>query len=311
MTRLKYYFDEIGECNFCGHETVKNRILGQRLDKSQGRDPKSKFGITVSVIQCAKCGLIYSNPRPTPVDIQDHYGVPPEEYWKEEYFNHDPDYFSDQVSKAKELVSFRSGMTALDIGAGLGKAMISLDNSGFDTFGVEPSAPFRDRAISKMKIDPDRLRLGRVEDVDYEKNSFDFITFGAVLEHLADPAESIRKALGWLKPNGVIQIEVPSSKWLISRIINSYFRVRGTNYVTNLSPMHNPFHMYEFELKSFEAVAERLGFQIAEFTYDVCTIYHIPRPLHPMFKWYMKKFDKGMQLTVWLRKPAHNRDQAV
>ena len=49
------------------------------------------------------------------------------------------------------------------------KAMISLENSGFDTFGVEPSVPFRDRAISRMNIDPDRLKLGGVEDVDYEK----------------------------------------------------------------------------------------------------------------------------------------------
>ena len=305
MKRLKYHFDEIEECNFCGNKTIDNRILGQRLDKSQGLDPKRKSGITVSVIQCAKCSLVYSNPQPIPFDIQDHYGVPPEAYWKEEYFLHDPDYFSEQVSKAKELVSFRSGMTALDVGAGLGKAMISLENSGFDTFGVEPSVPFRDRAISRMNIDPDRLKLGGVEDVDYEKNSFDFITFGAVLEHLSEPAQSIRKALEWLKPNGIIQIEVPSSRWLISRIVNSYYRVRGTNFVTNISPMHNPFHMYEFDLKSFETLAERLNFEIVEYAYSVCSIYHIPRFFHPIFRWYMEKFDRGMQLTVWLRKPAH------
>ena len=40
-------------------------------------------------------------------------------------------------------------MTALDIGAGLGKAMLSLENSGFDTFGLEPSIPFHEKAISK------------------------------------------------------------------------------------------------------------------------------------------------------------------
>jgi hypothetical protein len=30
-------------------------------------------------------------------------------------------------------------MKALDVGAGLGKCMISLNNAGFDAFGCEPS----------------------------------------------------------------------------------------------------------------------------------------------------------------------------
>ena len=227
---INYIFNEQTECNFCKNKTKENKILGIRLNKSQGLNPKNKIGIAVSVIKCKKCNLIYSSPQPAPVNIQDHYGIPPENYWKEEYFNVDSSYFSNQIETAKKIIGFKEGMNALDIGAGLGKCMISLNNSGFDAYGIEPSITFRNKAIEKMKIDPERIKLGMLEEIEYTSDKFDFITFGAVLEHLYDPAEAIEKTLKWLKPNGVIQIEVPSSKWLIPRFFNFYFKLRGTNY---------------------------------------------------------------------------------
>ena len=113
------------------NKTVDNKILGQRLNMSQGFNPKMKTGISVSVIQCSKCALIYSNPQPVPVDIQDHYGVPPENYWKDEYFVNDPNYFSFQINEAKKFISFEKGMTALDVGAGLGKMHDIASECGF------------------------------------------------------------------------------------------------------------------------------------------------------------------------------------
>jgi ubiquinone/menaquinone biosynthesis C-methylase UbiE len=193
-------------------------------------------------------------------------------------------------------------MKALDIGAGLGKAMISLKKAGFDAYGFEPSKSFYERAVSKMNIDPDKLKPGMIEEVDYPENTFDFITFGAVFEHLYHPAKSLEKALKWLKPGGIIQIEVPSSKHLVAKFINRYFKLRGTNYVTHLSPMHSPFHLYEFGLKSFEELSKRLNYSIIKSEYYVCEIVHLPKILHPLLSYYMKKTNTGMQLTVWLRK---------
>lgn len=286
----------------CGESTIRNKVLGQRLNASQGLNPKKKKGITVTVEKCRNCSLIYSNPQPIPFDIQDHYGVPPEEYWKEVYFKYDPNYFSHEIKIAKELINFRPGMKALDIGAGLGKGMVSLDIAGFDTFGLEPSIPFREKAISKMSVRPERIQLGKIEELSYEENSFDFVTFGAVLEHLYNPAESIERALKWLKPRGVMQIEVPSERWLISKLFNFYYKVRGLNYVTNLSPMHEPFHLYEFSLKSFQELSKKLNFEITFYEYYECNIYNVPQLLHPLLKWQMKRSDTGMQLAVWLMK---------
>ena len=286
----------------CGDDTTHHKILGQRLNTSQGIRPKKKTGISVSVKQCTNCQLNYSSPQPVPFDIQDHYGIPPEEYWRPISFNFQPDYFAREIAVAKSILNFQNGMKALDIGAGIGKGMIAMEKAGFDVYGFEPSAPFYERAISKMGVDPAKIKLGMIENVDYEENSFDFITFGAVLEHLYHPAEAIQKTLRWLKPEGLIHIEVPSSRHFIGKFVNTYYRLMGTNYVTNISPMHDPFHLYEFSRKSFEELGKKLRFKIESAEYHVCEIMFFPKIFHGVLNWYMKKTKTGMQLVVWLRK---------
>ena len=300
---LRYYFEEIINCEMCGDSTINHRLLGQRLNQFQGLSPRKKAGISVSVKKCTRCNLIYSFPQPIPFDIQDHYGIPPESYWSNsEYFQVRPDYFSNQINMAHKLLSHFEGMTALDVGAGIGKCIISLEDSGFDAYGLEPSNTFYEKAISQMKISPEKLNLGTIENVEYPNNFFDFITFGAVFEHLYHPATCLERAIRWLKTDGIIHIEVPSSKWLMSRLANIYFKFCGTNYVTNLSPMHIPFHLYEFDLKSFEFLGRRLGFYIEEYRYDVCDIHNIPGITIPIFRKYMEWTNTGMQLTIYLRK---------
>jgi ubiquinone/menaquinone biosynthesis C-methylase UbiE len=152
-----------------------------------------------------------------------------------------------------------------------------------------------------MKISPERLILSSIEDAEYPENFFDFITFGAVLEHLYDPNDSIKKALSWLKPGGIIHIEVPSSEWLTHKLVNFYYKLRGLEYVANLSPMHEPYHLYEFDLKTFKINGEKLGYKVARFDYYVCDTF-LPKSLDFILKPYMRKKNKGMQLCVFLKK---------
>src|SRR5436190_8224383 len=117
MKQLRYYFNYIDKCNLCESASSQHKIIGQRLNQSQGFNPKNKTGISVSIMKCMNCGLIFSNPQPVPYDIQDHYGTPPEDYWRPEYFNVDDKYFSGQIAITKRLSNFKQGMKALDIGA--------------------------------------------------------------------------------------------------------------------------------------------------------------------------------------------------
>jgi 2-polyprenyl-3-methyl-5-hydroxy-6-metoxy-1,4-benzoquinol methylase len=300
--KIQYFFEEITHCEMCGESTASHKILGQRINCSQGLSPKNKTGISITVKKCTNCKLIYSSPQPTPFDISDHYGTPPEDYWQPSYFNWTEGYFESEIATVKSLLHKTENSKALDIGAGLGKAMISLEKAGFDVYGFEPSLPFYKRAIEKMNISPDKLKLGMIENVDYAENYFDFISFGAVVEHLYHPAESIEKALKWLKPKGLIHIEVPNSKHLIAKIVNAYYKLRGANCVTHLSPMHSPYHMYEFDLKSFHELGKKLNFEVVKYEYFVCEIFFMPKFLHPIFNYLMKKTNTGLQLVVWLQK---------
>ena len=254
---MNYLFKEINRCSFCGAEKSELKVIGKRLNRPQGFRPHKKAGISISVIKCRRCGLIFSNPLPIPEKISDHYGIPAEEYWKPEYFNV-PDGFMDgfiQLMKKKYAVSQKAKI--LDIGAGIGKAMIAFQRHGFDIYGIEPSKPFYDKAIDKMGISQDKLSFTTVEDAVFSPNSFDVILLTAVFEHLYFPDQVLLKLLNWLKPNGLIFIEVPSANWLISKIFNAAYWVRGLDYVTHLSPMHSPFHLYEFTKNVFEYHAQK------------------------------------------------------
>lgn len=298
---IKYTFQYIDNCNMCGESTKKSKILGKRLNKSQGKNPKKKIGITTTICKCKKCGLIFSNPMPIPFNIQYHYGMFPEDYWVKEYFILPENYFIDEFNILKKLLNFQAGMNSLDIGAGLGKQMIALEKFGFEVYGIEPSASFHSRAINQMNINPAKLKLGMIEEIEYPENYFDFISFGAVLEHQYNPSASIQKSLNWLKPGGIIHIEVPSSKWLISRLMNLFYKLKCNDYVSNLSPMHEPYHLYEFSLDSFCNHAKLNNYKIAFHQYYVCQTY-LPKFINSFMKPIMKKTNSGMQLCVWLRK---------
>ncbi len=297
---LRYEFKAVEQCDMCGSPVEEHKVLGKRADRSQGWSPQRSRAVCTTVVRCERCHLVFADPQPIPMDLQDHYGVPPESYWKEEYFTVEDAYFQDVVERYKSLNGLKPGQRALDIGAGLGKAMIALERAGFDTYGFEPSKPFRERAIERMGISPDRLRLGDMKSMEYDAGQFYLITFGAVLEHLPDPSGSIAKALRWLAPGGVIHIEVPSSHWMISRIINTAYRVRGLDYVGNISPMHSPYHLFEFSVDSFRRNGERNGYAIAHHEHFVCQTY-MPRLLDPLLRWLMKRTSTGMQLSIWLR----------
>lgn len=296
---IKYNLVFRSSCEMCGSSDVK--LMGKRLNQSQGGKPKKKEGVTVSIMECNSCGLIYSNPLPIPLNIQDHYGVEPDSYWKDEYFEFDPKYFLNEVEEFKRLYGKQDDIKALDIGVGIGKCMKALESAGFDAYGLEPSESFHRLAIERNNISKDKLALSTIEDYEGQQNFFDFVTFGAVLEHLYEPKAAIEKALGLLKPGGLIHIEVPSSDWLIARLANRYYKLTGQDYVGNLSPMHSPYHLYEFTRDSFNVIAKDLGFEMAHYEYYVCQTY-LPGMLSNILSNYMRRTNKGMQLTVWLRK---------
>jgi SAM-dependent methyltransferase len=289
-------------CNMCGAGAGRLKYRGLRLDRRQGLWPARRPGIAVPIFRCQDCALVFPNPIPLPEQLEQHYDVPPEEYWVDAYFRVDPTYAHDLIDRFGQL-SGRSpaACTALDVGAGIGKGMKALAGAGFRVSGIEPSPSFRRAAIDRTGIPEGQLKLASVEDAEFEEDSFDFINFGAVVEHLADPARALAKATDWLKPGGLMYVEVPSSAYLMARLVRLFYRLTGNRFVINTCPMHPPYHLYEFGLGSFARHGARVGYSVAFHEYFPCAG-HMPRFLIGFFNRVMGLTDTGMQLAVWLKK---------
>lgn len=300
---ITYNFKPIKACNMCGTGVQDFSNLGIRLNQSQGLTPKKKSGIAVSVKKCNNCNLVFADPQPLPNSIMEQYDIAPEEYWKSNEFHWDETYFHNELKILKSLQKPSKEMKALDVGAGYGRCLLSLEKAGYESHGFEPSKPFYDLAISKFGINRERIRLSTMEEIDYPENFFDFITFGAVLEHLHDPNECLKKAVKWLKPGGLIHVEVPSSNWFVGKLINFYLQtIKRTNYVTNTSPMHAPFHHFEFTQRSFQENGKLNNYSIVYDKIEVCDTMLPIKTFDGVLKQYMKWTNTGMQLIIFLRK---------
>jgi 2-polyprenyl-3-methyl-5-hydroxy-6-metoxy-1,4-benzoquinol methylase len=299
---MEYSFQSFNYCEMCHDSVDSHKVIGIRLNQSQGFKPTRKKGVAVTVFKCSNCGLIYPNPMPIPKDINDHYGIDPNAYWPENYFKVEENYMKNELTTLGELISIQPGMKALDVGAGIGKSIIAMRNKGFDAYGIEPSKTFYSYAISKMNISPDHIFCKSIQEANFEPESFDFITLSNVVEHVYDPFDTIAKAVKWLKPGGHIHIEVPSAKCLISGIINTYYKVIGTNYVTNISPMHSPFHVYEFTRRSFELAVKKMNASIVKTQTLTGSGVGIPLGNSALLKTVMRMTGRGVDLIVWITK---------
>jgi SAM-dependent methyltransferase len=292
-----YKLVEATHCNMCGTSAADAKVLGRRLNRHQGLRPRSKVGVATTIVRCRACHLVFANPLPLPEDIGQHYDLDPEVYWDQAHL--DKPELGDLADRFRALWTGGGTPRALDIGAGLGQTMRALGENGFDAYGIEPSATFHKRAV-EMGLDPERLVNTGIEEASFPQEHFDYVSFGAVLEHVADPAAALERALSWTRPDGLVWVHVPSSRWLVARVLNGIYRAQGLDYVTNISPMHSPFHLYEFGLESFRRHGERAGYEVVDSRFLVCSTY-APPPLDRVARAVMDRTDTGMIVEVWLR----------
>lgn len=96
----------------------------------------------------------------------------------------------------------------LDLGCASGGLLALLRPAAGHLAGLELSATAA-RAAAKIA---DEIVQGALEDpgLPFEPDSFDLVVLADVLEHLADPAAALRRAVGWARPGGAILVSVPN-----------------------------------------------------------------------------------------------------
>jgi len=95
----------------------------------------------------------------------------------------------------------------LDIGACSGVFLNEARQFGFEVAGIEPGVENCQRAQRQFDL---TLHCGTVEEVDLAPESVDVLFSNHVFEHILDPLAALRRAVQWLRPGGLLMIEVPN-----------------------------------------------------------------------------------------------------
>ena len=106
------------------------------------------------------------------------------------------------------------------------------------------------------------IRQGNIEEMslDYEENSFDYILFGDVLEHLRDPYAVIRKLRSFLAQNGEILASIPNLMHIsvLSELIRGNFSYQDEGLLDRT-------HIHFFTKNEIERMFEACGYETEEY----------------------------------------------
>lgn len=184
-------------CNLCGGHDVA--LLSK----------KSRSGKPLRTVICRDCGLVWSDPRPHDADqyYREHYRVA----YKSAYTPRMKHVFRagkvalSRLAKMRTLLS--SPKTVLDVGSGGGEFAYLLASLGHCVTGIEPNRGYAEHAVTHYGI---TSHIGLVQDSVLPPDTFDVITIWHVLEHLENPRTVLKRLHSWLKPDGVLIVEVPN-----------------------------------------------------------------------------------------------------
>jgi methionine biosynthesis protein MetW len=100
------------------------------------------------------------------------------------------------------------GGRMLDVGCASGGLLALLRTRAGHLAGLEISAGAATAAAQVA----DHVVQGALEDpgLPFEPDSFDLVVLADVLEHLADPAAGLARAVGWCRPGGAVLVSVPN-----------------------------------------------------------------------------------------------------
>ena len=184
-------------CNLCGGRDVDTLST------------KSRSGKSLRTVICRSCGLVWSDPRP---------------HDARQFYEHDYRLSYKNTYQPKPKHVLRAGKVALtrfekirglllnrkavlDVGTGGGEFAYLLQSLGHRVNGIEPNRGYAEYSQQEYDL---TVQIGFVQDAVFPPESFDVITIWHVLEHTEDPGSVLARLRSWLKPDGILVVEVPN-----------------------------------------------------------------------------------------------------
>jgi 2-polyprenyl-3-methyl-5-hydroxy-6-metoxy-1,4-benzoquinol methylase len=221
-----------------------------------GRDLLHDLPGEFTVVKCRTCGLMRTNPRPTPETIGFYY---PNDYGP---------YLGTQVRQTKPtsgikrliklvvkrifnlnttpLPSLAPGRL-LEVGCASGAFMHQMANQGWQVEGIEFSEKAA-RAVAQLGY---YVHAGPLETAPEPNEPFDLIVGWMVLEHLHDPIGGLQKLREWAKPGAWLVLSVPNAGSLEFRFFKEKWYA-----------LHLPNHLHHFTPETLGRVLQAGGWTL-------------------------------------------------
>jgi len=104
------------------------------------------------------------------------------------------------------------GMDVLDVGSGTCVFLHEMNKFGFNTYSIDPDKSSAKHSKETVKVN--KAYCGTLDSVKIDQ-TFDFISFNKVLEHVKNPIRVLSKAKDLLSESGIIYIEVPDGERIV------------------------------------------------------------------------------------------------
>jgi len=208
--------------------------------------------------KCGNCELVFVYPQPT------------QEFLQEKIYSHKSGYQSnrarqdlslDKERKRVKIIfdyfqSVKSDGKILDVGCGNGQMLYWAKERGLKGAGVELNKRTADRA----KEYGFEVYNGFLKDAPFQKNSFDFVFLGEIIEHVNEPRELIKESAKFLKTNGLIGITTPNIDCAWSKTTFWFYKKFGIPW-SSVTP---PYHLFQFSPTNLDRLMKEEGFKFLE-----------------------------------------------
>lgn len=162
---------------------------------------------------------------------------------------------SDNTQRVRRITAFMAawqrgrstaGQTLLDVGSGLAVFPARMREAGWDCTALDPDPRAADHARQVAGVAAVTGDFMTATDL----GRFDLITFNKVLEHVPEPVTMLARSATFLKPDGIVYVEVPDGEAAASE-----------------GPGREEFfieHRWVFSAAAVSLLAQRAGFQLLE-----------------------------------------------
>jgi SAM-dependent methyltransferase len=199
---------------------------------------------TYELRECRQCSFVWLDNMPALEEMAYHYGA---DYHRAVTASGETKLLKRWRPTRDKVLKMGRGDALLDVGCSSGGFLRTLQGGPWKLHGLEISP---DEARKAEETSGAEVFVGTVLDAPFVPQRFDVITAFHFLEHAHKLKEVVGRMWEWLKPGGIIYIQVPNIEGFEAHIFKSYW------YGLEL-----PRHLWHFSPASLRELFLPAGFE--------------------------------------------------